>query len=439
MSPFLLLPCYLIVALLPLGLARAQGLLPRALIDELSTAIALVGFAVLLMEFVLSGRFRVVSRRMGIDATMRFHQVMARVLTAALLLHPFLYTTPMARALPWDRSGQFTLGLDGWSMLSGLAGWGLLAALVAAALLRDHLPFRYEAWRASHGIGAALIAGLGAHHALAAGRHSADPVLGWLWLVLVAIALFTLASTYVIRPLAHRRIPYRVASNRRIGLKIWELVVEPVGHSRLAFEAGQFVWLTLDRSPFSLCEHPFSIASAPSDAGRARFIIKQVGDFTNRIGTIPIDAPAYLDGPHGALTLKHRRGKGITFIAGGVGIAPILAMLDQAAHDNDPRPMKLLYGNRVREQILYPEDLTRLGERLALDVTHVLTEPPADWDGETGVLDAKTISRLCPTEDRAAWLYVICGPPPMIDGAEAALKALGVPRGQIVSEKFSYT
>jgi ferredoxin-NADP reductase len=54
------------------------------------------------------------------------------------------------------------------------------------------------------------------------------------------------------------------------------------------------------------------------------------------------------------------------------------------------------------------------------------------------VLDGDTIARLCDARDIAGQLYVICGPPPMIDGAEAALKQRGVPARQILSEKFSY-
>ena len=42
--------------------------------------------------------------------------------------------------------------------LQGINPWALLGVLVAAAYFRDQLPFRYEAWRLSHGLGAALLA-----------------------------------------------------------------------------------------------------------------------------------------------------------------------------------------------------------------------------------------------------------------------------------------
>ncbi len=411
------------------------GYSTRPFWDELSSAIALTGFAILLVEFVLSGRFRVISGRMGIDATMRFHQLMARPLILLLVVHPFLYTPPFGSSSLWDAS---SLGLQGWTFASGLAAWILLAVVVVTAIFRDRLPYRYEGWRVSHGIGAGLIALFGLHHALESGRYSGHPAFIVLWLVMVGLALSTLAMVYVVRPLLQLRHPYRVASNRQIALKTWELVLEPTRGRALAFDAGQFAWLTLDRSPFAIREHPFSICSAPGETGRLAFAIKQAGDFTNRIGEVAIGAPAYLDGPHGGLVLTGQVSRGIVFIAGGVGAAPILSMLRQLSAAGDPRPMKFLYGNRVQEQVIYPDELKAMGDILDLDVVHVLSEPPSGWTGEVGQLDAALVQRHCPRDEQGDWLYVICGPTPMIDSVEDALTANGVPGRQIISEKFSY-
>jgi len=85
----------------------------------------MVAFAMLLMEFLLSGRFKSVSGSTGIDLTMRFHQLIARSLTAFILIHPFLYVTPLKYPLPWDTTGQLTLGLSSASITTGILGWVL--------------------------------------------------------------------------------------------------------------------------------------------------------------------------------------------------------------------------------------------------------------------------------------------------------------------------
>lgn len=159
------------IVLTPLALAYIQDLPRRSFSDELSSALAMAAFAMLLMEFVLSGRFKSVSGSAGIYLTMRFHQPIARSLTAFILIHPFLYVTPLKHPLPWDTTGQLTLGLSSAPIKTGLLGWLLLAPLVLFSIFRDQLPYRYETWRLSHGLGAALIAAMGTHHTIDAGQY----------------------------------------------------------------------------------------------------------------------------------------------------------------------------------------------------------------------------------------------------------------------------
>ena len=44
------------------------------------------------------------------------------------------------------------------------------------------------------------------------------------------------------------------------------LVIEPVGHRGFGFDPGQFGWIAIDRSPFSITQHPFSFSSAGDTA-----------------------------------------------------------------------------------------------------------------------------------------------------------------------------
>lgn len=438
LHPLWLLAGYIGVALAPLAFAYAQGLEPRGFRDELSSALAMVAFAMLLIEFVLSGRFRAVSDRIGIDLTMRFHQLIARSLAVFLLIHPFLYATPLNHSLPWDPSGQYTLGLDAASVTTGVIAWILLALLIVFAIGRDKLPYRYETWRLSHGLGAAAIAIAGAHHAIHAGRYSGQPTLEAFWLVMVGIALTTLLVVYVVTPLRQLRHPYRVVSVEKAALKTWTLVIEPLRGQAVGFQAGQFVWLTLDRPPFSIREHPFSISSCPAERPRLGFTIKEAGDFTDTIGALQPGARAYIDGPHGNVILSGRTETGLILIAGGVGIAPIMSILRELDAERDSRPIKLIYGNRLAEQIVYRAELDGLAKRLQLEVHLVLSEPPGLWDGLRGELDEPVLSQLLDIENAADWLHIICGPAPMIDSVEETLERLGVPMRQIVSEKFSY-
>lgn len=439
MPATVLVAAYVGLVLAPLVIAALRGGPPRPWRDELATGLALVGFVVLFLEFLLSGRFRAISGRIGIDTTMRAHQLLARTALLFLLVHPFLYTSGLQPfAMPSGLGEHTGLGLTGPSILTGVTAWVLLALLVILAIGRDQLPYSYEAWRASHGLGALLLAALGTHHALEAGRYSADPVLAGLWLGLLGLATLTLVHVYLFRPLGLLARPWRIEAVERIADRTWSVRLVEERPGRFRFHAGQFAWATLDRSPFSLVEHPFSIASAPAQLPRLEFVIKEAGDFTGRLDRLRLGGRGYLEGPHGNFTLAGRTAEGVALIAGGVGIAPMLSLLRQAAAERDRRPWLLIYGNRHAGQIVHPEELDGLRERLDLRIVHVLGEPPAGWTGAVGQLDRALLEQHVELPRMAGWVYFVCGPPAMIDAVEHDLVGLGIPLRQIVAERFRY-
>jgi predicted ferric reductase len=433
-----LLALYLAVALAPLLLALVAGKPARNVWRELSAGLAMVGFAMLLLEFVLSGRFRGVSGRVGIDVTMRVHQLAALGVLLFLLVHPFLYAVPRLSPDPMRAVAfvqrMFTME---WYR-SGVIAWGLLLVLVPMGIFRDRLPFRYEIWRASHGLGAALIAGFGLHHTLAVGSHSADRLLAAFWIALAGLAILTLLFVYIVKPLMQLRRPYRVVANRQVADRTWEVVIHPEREAPIDFLAGQFAWLNLGHAPFSLTEHPFSISSAPADRPDLKFTIKQSGDFTDRIGEIQVGERAWLDGPHGHFVVPLPRPERMAFIAGGVGFAPVMGILRQLRAERWPGRLLLLYGNRVATQILYREELESMAAQMRLDLKLVLSEPPPGWHGPVGELSTEMLDACLDPLERARWTYFVCGPPPMMNSVERSLLAFGVPGRQIIAERFKY-
>lgn len=438
MNAWIVFPAYLLILLLPLGMAHLGGWEPRSFMDELATGAGMVAFSAILLEFVLSGRFRSVSAKIGMDVTMRLHQLLARSALVLALIHPFLYQAPFRPALPFDPTRQLTLEANTAGLATGLLAWLLLATLIALAMGRNRLSYRYETWRLMHGFGALAVALAAWHHAVHVGRYSQDPALATLWMVMSLIAVLSLVHVYVIKPFLQRQRPWAVKSVRKLALKTWEVTIEPKGHDGLSYEAGQFVWLNVGSSPFTLNENPFSIASAPAGGKELRFIIKELGDFTRTVGNIAPGTAAHVDGGFGHLTISGRGEEGIALIAGGVGIAPLMGILRQLVATGDRRPVILLYGNRTAEQIACGDELEAIAARHPLDAVQILSEPPKGWKGETGLVDAGLIRRRFGDQQFRNWLFVMCGPAPMLEGAEAALIELGVPSGQILSERFQY-
>lgn len=157
MRPIILIVFYVVAVLLPLALAGLLVTPPRSFFDEIASGAGLLAFSIILIEFVLSGGFRSVSGRIGMDKTMRFHQLLARTALILALLHPFFYVGPFNDPYPWDSTRQLTLTSDISSLSSGLLAWIVLPAFVLLSIARDQLPYKYEPWRLMHGVGAVLI------------------------------------------------------------------------------------------------------------------------------------------------------------------------------------------------------------------------------------------------------------------------------------------
>lgn len=439
LSPAAFFALYAGLAIAPLLIALCTGLPARPWRDEIAGGLGIVALAILILEFALSGRFRVVSRRVGLDVTMRAHQMLARIAALFIIVHPFFYGTPLLPyPRPDDPTGLLSLGLSAPSLISGIAAWVLSLALIVTAIFRDKLSATWEVWRRAHGVVALTVVALAVHHAVDAGRYSGSTALGWVWLAGLGAAGASLFHVYVFRPFARRRRPWRVTVVREAAERIWFMTLAPDGAHRLDYRAGQFVWLDIGHGPFSLAENPFSLASAPSRGPEIEFVVKELGDFTNDIGRTPIGARAWIDGPHGNLTIDGRNGPGVALIAGGVGIAPMLGILREMFARGDRRKVILVYANLTRSQIVAAEELDALAAALDLRVVHVLAEPPPEWTGRCGRPDATLLREILGFAEARAWTYLLCGPPGMLSSAQAALIGLGVPTRNVVAERFVY-
>ena len=123
-------------------------------------------------------------------------------------------------------------------------------------------------------------------------------------------------------------------------------------------------------------------------------------------------------------------------IAGGVGVTPFRSMLRTFADRGDPRELHLIFANVSPDQVIFFEELEELKASLDLTVVHVLEDPPEGWDGESGLIDRDLLEGHLP-ENPLEFEYFICGPKPMMNIVESALRDLGLPQKRLLSERFN--
>jgi predicted ferric reductase len=258
-----------------------------------------------------------------------------------------------------------------------------------------------------------------------------------LWTIMTAAFLWLLVWVRLLRPLRIRRRPWTVDRVTPERDQTTVLTLRPNEHDGLRFEPGQFAWITIDRSPFSATSHPFSFSSSAEVNSSLQFTIKAAGDFSSSLASVKPGTTVYVDGPHGVFSIDEYEGAGFCFIAGGVGIAPALCMLETLADRGDVRPVVLFAGNRNWDSIILRKRIEELTTRLNLTTVHVLEEPPPDWAGETGYLDASILARHLPPGFQR-FQFFACGPTPMLAAVEAALVNIGAPADRFHTERFDW-
>ncbi len=397
---------------------------------DLSLALGYAGMAMMAVMFMLTARFHQATAPFGIDLIYYFHRLTALAAFLFVLAHPVILVAEEPALLSFLRPGFIP-----WHLGSGVCSFLLLAALMATSLWRKSLGIHYDGWRLGHMMLAVAAMVLAAAHIAGTGHFSAVPWKRGLWVVIALSCVIVILYVRVVRPLQMIRRPYRVKHVIAEAGSAWTLVLLPEGHGGFRFLPGQFAWLTLWSSPFAMKEHPFSISSSAQTTGELHFTIKELGDFTRRVKTVTPGTVAYLDGPYGSFSVDRLPAAGYVFVAGGVGIAPIMSMLRTLDQRNDSRPLMLFYAYHTLERMTFREELESLSDRINLHIVWVLSEPPADWQGERGFLREEIFARHLPA-NKGTREYFVCGPTPMIEVVEWALSRQGIPLARIHSELF---
>lgn len=222
---------------------------------------------------------------------------------------------------------------------------------------------------------------------------------------------------------------------------IVELVVELERTAFRTARAGQyadvaFAGLAAPRS--------YSFARAPvhETGSSVRFLVRHVpgGEFTDWLfGGDRRGAALTLAGPYG--DFRQRPGDGrMICIAGGSGLAPIHALLEDGVEQGLERACHVLFGARTQRDLYYLERLQALGTRWrgAFAVTPVLSQEPSDstWRGARGLVTDQLAAVAGSAGFGAADQAYLCGPPPMVDAGIAALQALGMSDEAIFFDRF---
>ena len=398
----------------------------------ISLVAALSGSSLLLAAYALPSRVRAFTAMLGVERLLRSHRTLAILVLGLVLLHVVFVV-----ARPGIGLSVLDLRHAPPRVWAGSAALLALLLIVPLALTRRRRRPRYEGWRLAHVVlGNIVLVGTALHVWWLHDLISCRPTAMWFGGLLLA-TLALLVYRWWWRPVRCRRNGYVVEEVRQVTPAAVTVSLRADGHRGLRFKPGQFAWMKVGSSPFVFEEHPFTISSAATRPRSKELTIKALGDFSELAAGLRPGRRVHLDGPHGAFTVDGLNSDGFVFVAGGVGITPMLSMLRTLADRGDPRPMLLVVAGRTADDLLHRADETLLDSGLDLTVVEVLSRPPDGWDGEIGRIRESILHSALGRRLNARLDYFVCGPDPMVDLVTTILvERWQVPAKRVHTELF---
>jgi ferredoxin-NADP reductase len=192
------------------------------------------------------------------------------------------------------------------------------------------------------------------------------------------------------------------------------------------FTPGQATLVSIDKDGLREEKRPFTFTSLPED-DHLEFTIKIYPSHegvTDELDELNPDDRLIIEDAWGAIEFK---GKG-TFIAGGAGVTPMLAILRDQARKESDFIEQIIFSNQEKKDLFLEEELRSLsGGNLLLTFTHENVE-----GAEQGRVDQSFLRKHVQKTNQ---YFYVCGPPDMVENLEEILKELGVDAEKIVTEE----
>ncbi|MEP6640644.1 MAG: ferredoxin reductase [Gaiellales bacterium] len=205
---------------------------------------------------------------------------------------------------------------------------------------------------------------------------------------------------------------------------------------------GQHVDIRLTAEDGYQVQRSYSIA-APADGERVVLTVERLDDgevSPYLTDELRVSDEIELRGPIGGYFVwEPGVGGPLLLIAGGSGIVPLMAMLRARVTAAADVPVRMLYSSRSHGDVIYHDELERIGAGAGIGITHTLTRSqPPGWGGYARRIDRAMLAEVAWPPADAPHVFV-CGPTGFVETAADALVSLGHDPLRIRTERFGPT
>lgn len=213
---------------------------------------------------------------------------------------------------------------------------------------------------------------------------------------------------------------------------IAELTLEPVD-APLPFLPGQYALVS--DTDFRIPVRSYSLANAPDPGGRLSLLVTRVpGGTTSEWLTdgLPVGEQLLVDGPYGTFVVDPSLDQPVLGLAGGSGLAPILALAEDAVRRGMPHPFTVVFSCRTEEHLIHADRLLSWAEEYA-DFSFVRTLTQAEGPPPVGRVQT-VLPQLVP--DLSGHGVFIAGAPGFVAAGVQVARELGCCPGALHTEEF---
>ena len=423
---------YFALVLLPAIAMLLSGYLRGNSMRDIAVLLGFLGMALAGIQLISIGRIHWLADALDMDKVYNNHHWVSLLSILLIIAHFMLlsfYNPIIATFLNVFKAP--------WMIAAGSIGLFGLILIGITSVLRKSFKLDYRYWLLIHDILTITILVFGMIHLFKVGYYTSHPFMKAIWIFEIAVWVVAFAYIRIIRPLRIGQKPYMVASVVGESNDTYTLTLAPDGHEGVPFEAGQVAWISTGHSPMVLSRNPFSYSGSSEREGEIRFSIKNLGDFTSTIPHLKKGERVYVDGPYGTFNLNDPRMKnGLVLIAGGIGLAPVMSILNTMADREDKRPVYVFYGDLNEMTALYGHEFDDLKPKLNLAFVQVLEKPLSEEYPHRGYISKDLMLEHLP-QNYQDLFYFVCGPAPMLRAIEKHFDALGIPDSQIHEENYT--
>jgi predicted ferric reductase len=384
---------------------------------------------IMMLQLTLVARLPWLDRRIGMDRLTSWHRWLGFTLLWTVVLHATFIVLGYAKLGGTSAVATF-LSLAGvTASLLGICAATIIVLIATLSVRYVRRRLSYEAWHAVHiGLYLAIVLGL-IHQALEGTTFKSSAVATLYWWALWAFVLGGLVAGRIVIPLWRNAYhQFRVAAVVPESDNVVSVHITGRNLDRLPARAGQFfIWRFPGHNRWWQA-NPFSLSAAPN--GRSlRLTAKAVGSTSAGLRHLPVGSRVFAEGPYGAFTAQQQIRHYQLLIAGGVGVTPIRALLEES-HGG---AIVLYRVHRTADAVLLPELQGLARDRGAL--LYLLTGRTGAGSPPNQPFDPRNLLAMVP--DIADRDVFVCGPPAMTAAVLRSLRALNVPRPQVHAERFS--